>query len=341
MCSGPLARRQLGRGIVSILFEHLPVMPDEVLAAVAKAPELPVIDATIGGGGHAVAILEAHSDRRLVGLDRDVAAVAASRERLARFGTRASVNHASFAELSNVAAEAKLVRGAVGAVLFDLGVSSHQLDTAERGFSYRQEGPLDMRMDTSSSVRAADVVNGWSVEELSALFFEHGETRFARRIARAIVQVRPITSTTQLAEIVERTLPPANRRRGHPARRVFQALRVVVNAELDLLGPAIDEAIDLLAPGGRIIVLAYHSGEDRIVKDRLAVAATGGCHCPVGLPCVCGARPTVRLLNRGARKSSVAEIAANPRAKSARLRVAERLEAREGVEGDGTGGGVL
>jgi 16S rRNA (cytosine1402-N4)-methyltransferase len=214
----------------------------------------------------------------------------------------------------------------VVAVLFDLGVSSPQVDRAERGFSYSQDAPLDMRMDRRESLTAADVVNTYSVERLTSVLYDYGDERFAQRIAKAIVAARPLTSTTELVDVIRSAIPaPARRRGGHPAKRTFQALRIEVNGELDVLGPAIDQAIDVLVPGGRCAVLAYHSGEDRIVKDRFRQADTGGCVCPPGLPCVCGAKPVVRLLRRGIRRPSAAEVAANPRAESARLRAVEKL----------------
>jgi 16S rRNA (cytosine1402-N4)-methyltransferase len=184
-----------------------------------------------------------------------------------------------------------------------------------------------MRMDREQTTTAAEVVNEMPIDRLTDLLRENGEGRMARRIATAIVAARPISSTTDLVDVVRAAVPAAVARRGHPAKRVFQALRIEVNRELDVLPVAIDAAIDLLAPGGRCVVLSYHSGEDRIVKERFLDASTGGCTCPPGLPCVCGAKPTVRLLNRGARKPSAAEVAANPRAESARLRAVERLPA--------------
>jgi 16S rRNA (cytosine1402-N4)-methyltransferase len=212
-------------------------------------------------------------------------------------------------------------------VLFDLGVSSMQLDDPERGFSYRGDGPLDMRADRRQSTTAADVVNGYDEGSLARVLARHGEERFAGRIARAVVAARPLSTTGQLAEIVRDAIPaPARRRGGHPAKRTFQAIRIEVNGELATLGAAIDRAIDLLVPGGRCVVLAYHSGEDRIVKDRFAEAVTGGCVCPPRLPCVCGAVPRVRLVWRGAHRPGPAELAANPRSESARLRAAEKLE---------------
>ena len=302
-------------------FVHRPVMVDEVVGLLADVPPGLVVDATVGGGGHAAALLAAHPGLRLVGIDRDTDALAAAAARLAPFGDRVTaLHHARFDRL------AQLVEEPASAVLLDLGVSSPQFDRPERGFSYRLEGPLDMRMDRSQRRTAADVVNGADEATLARLIADSGERRFARRIARALVAGRPFASTVGLAEAVKAAIPaPARRTGGHPARRVFQALRIAVNDELDVLGPTVDAAVAALRPGGRLVVLAYHSGEDRIVKDRLLHAATGGCTCPPGLPCVCGATPLVRLMNRGARKPSPAEVAANPRSESARLRAAERL----------------
>jgi len=306
-------------------FVHVPVMLDEVVELFESLGPGVFVDATVGGAGHSTALLDAHPDWHLVALDRDPLAVGTARERLDRFAPRVEVHHARFDALTPVALSRRVPEQPIVAVLFDLGVSSPQLDLPERGFSYRNDGPLDMRMDPSDLRSAADIVNEEDEESLAALFVAHGEQRFGRRIARAISAERPITTTAQLARIVSDAVPAAARRRGHPARRVFQALRVSVNAELDVLGPALDAAIELLAPGGRMAVLSYHSGEDRLVKEHLLDAATGGCVCPPGLPCVCGAVPTVRLLNRGARLASAAEIDVNPRAESVRLRAVERL----------------
>jgi 16S rRNA (cytosine1402-N4)-methyltransferase len=214
----------------------------------------------------------------------------------------------------------------IAGVFFDLGVSSPQLDRPERGFSYRFDGPLDMRMDRSRGATAAELVNSLSVAELTRLFVHNGEGRFARPVAEGIVASRPIETTGRLVEVIERYQPGAARKRaGHPAKRVFQALRIEVNAELDVLAVALESALDLVSPKGRCVVLSYHSGEDRLVKSSFASAASGGCLCPAGLPCVCGAVGTVRVLTRGARLASAGEVARNPRAASARLRAAERL----------------
>ncbi|MCU1489363.1 MAG: Ribosomal small subunit methyltransferase [Acidimicrobiaceae bacterium] len=311
-------------------FQHRPVFLEEVLDLLAPLGPGLVVDATLGAAGHAAAILRARDDFQLLGCDQDPDAVAAAAEALAPFAGRARVRQARFDELPALVAEDRANAGLgdpppVVAVLFDLGVSSPQLDRPERGFSYRSDGPLDMRMDPGTGRSAAELVNTAQESELATLFAEHGEERLARRIARAVVAARPLTSTTQLAEVVASAVPAALRRRGHPARRVFQALRVAVNQELEILPGAIDDALQLLAPGGRCIVLAYHSGEDRIVKERFRNAVTGGCTCPPGLPCVCGADPQFTLLTRGARKPSAAEVEANPRAEAARLRAVERM----------------
>ena len=312
---------------MSQAFEHQPVMADEIVAILGDVPPGLLVDATVGGGGHARALLGARPQSRLLGIDRDEDAVAAAARTLAPFGDRVRLEHARFDQLP------RYVDEPVAGVLFDLGVSSYQLDEAERGFSYRADAPLDMRMDRTSPRTAADVVNTTDERELARLFAENGERRFARRIAGRIVAHRPITTTAQLADIVKDAIPAATRRTGgHPAKRVFQAVRIAVNDELDILPQAIDSAVELLAPQGRCVVLAYHSGEDRIVKDRFRHAASGGCVCPPGLPCVCGAEPTVRLLTRGARKPSAAEVARNPRAESARLRAVEKLEPLPAVE---------
>jgi 16S rRNA (cytosine1402-N4)-methyltransferase len=313
---------------VSEGFEHRPVMVDEIVDVFRPVPPGLIVDATVGGGGHARALLDALPQHRLLGLDQDEEALVAANVTLSGFADRVTLRHARFDRLKVMVREAE--GDPVVGVLFDLGVSSPQVDRADRGFSYSQNAPLDMRMDRTQSLTAAAVVNDYPVDRLIAILHDYGDERFAARVANAIVAARPLTSTAQLVDVIRGAIPaPARRRGGHPAKRTFQALRIEVNSELDVLGPALDEAIDVLAPGGRCAVLAYHSGEDRIVKDRFRNAETGGCVCPPGMPCVCGAQPLVRLIRRGVRKPSAAEVAANPRAESARLRAVEKLEPQD------------
>lgn len=308
-------------------FAHDPVMRGEIIELLGPVPAGLVVDATVGGGGHARALLEAHPHLQVLGIDQDADARRAAAERLAPFGSRARVVAARFDQLAAV------VRGTgnrtVSGVLFDLGVSSPQLDRPDRGFSYRAAGPLDMRMDRASARTAADVVNGYPPDRLASVLRELGDERFAGRIAAAVVAARPIGTTTELAEVVRAAIPAATRRQGgHPAKRTFQALRIEVNDELQVLGTALDQVIELLAPRGRVVVLSYHSGEDRIVKDRLRAGATGALP-PPGLPVEperLGPPPRLHLLRRGAWTPSAAEVGANPRAASARLRAAERLD---------------
>jgi 16S rRNA (cytosine1402-N4)-methyltransferase len=301
-------------------------MADRIVEIFRAVPAGVIVDATLGGAGHARLLLEARPDCRLLGLDRDTEALAAASERLAVYGDRVMLRHSRFDRLATIMSELQISEAS--GVLFDLGVSSHQLDRPERGFSFRNPGPVDMRMDPTQSWSAHDVVNGYSEDQLAEVLRVHGDERFADRIARAIVAARPIQDTAELAGIVRDAIPAAARRTGgHPARRTFQAIRIEVNDELAMLAGAVDDAIEATGPGGRVALLSYHSGEDRIVKDRFRVAATGGCTCPVGLPCVCDAVRTVRLLRPGAWKPTKAEIAENPRAESARLRVVEKLAA--------------
>lgn len=305
-------------------YRHEPVMAGEVVELFGPVPPGVVVDATVGGGGHAGALLAAHPHLRVVGLDRDEAAVTAARAALRPFGDRATVVRARFDQLRSTLRE--MGHETVSGALFDLGVSSAQLDDPSRGFSYRADAPLDMRMDRSQPRTAADVVNEATEEELVRILREYGDERHARRIARAIVAARPLRTTGELAAVIRDAIPaPARRRGGHPARRAFQALRIEVNEELRVLRPALDDAIAVLVPAGRLVVLSYHSGEDRIVKEALRQAVTGGCTCPPGLPCACGAVPVARYVVRGARRPSAAEIARNPRAESARLRAIEKL----------------
>lgn len=310
---------------------HQPVMADEVLGTLAPQPGSLQIDATVGGGGHTERILEAASpDGRVLGLDADEAAVERVGRRLARFGDRLVLRRANFRELAEVAPAAGF--GAVDGLLFDLGLSSFQLADADRGFGFRAGGPLDMRFDTARGVPAAELLATLSADELAALFRRYGEEPAAWRIAKAIVSARataPVGTAEDLAALVERVVPPnpRQRRRTHPATRVFQSLRIAVNGELDALEAGLAAAMDLLRPGGRLVVLSYHSLEDRIVK-RFLNTERRGCTCPPEvLVCICGRSPRLRLVTRPSITPSAAEVEANPRARSARLRAAERLAA--------------
>jgi 16S rRNA (cytosine1402-N4)-methyltransferase len=302
-------------------FEHIPVLRDEVVSLFAPVPSGVLVDATVGGGGHSEALLAAYDGLRIIGLDRDAIALEAAGRRLARFGDRVTLVHAPFSALADT------VDAPLSGVLFDLGVSSPQLDVRERGFSFRTDATLDMRMDQSTGATAGQLVNELPESALAALFRENGEGRLSGRIAHAVVAARPLTSTVQLAEVVAAAVPAAVRRKGNPATRVFQALRIAVNDELGELASALPVAIELLVVGGRCAVISYHSGEDRLTKTIFAEAATGGCVCPPSLPCVCGAVVRHELIFRGARRPSAAELSHNRRASSARLRVIARTAA--------------
>jgi 16S rRNA (cytosine1402-N4)-methyltransferase len=311
---------------------HIPVMAEEVMSMLAPTPGSLHIDATLGGGGHTERILEATDpDGRLLGLDADGAAIARVAGRLQpRFGDRLVLRQTNFRALATVAPEAGFAK--VDGALFDLGLSSYQLADTDRGFGFRAGGPLDMRFDTSRGVPAAELLATLDATELAALFGRYGEEPRAGRIARAIVDARrtaPVETAEELAALVERVAPPNPRqpRRTHPATRVFQALRIAVNEEMDALREGLAAALDLLRPGGRLVVLSYHSLEDRIVK-RFFADERRGCVCPPELPvCVCGRNPRLRLVTRPSLTPSAAEVEANPRARSARLRAAERLAA--------------
>lgn len=312
-------------------FEHRPVMLDEVLETFAPLGAGLFVDATVGGGGHADGILRQHRDRRVLGLDRDPRALEAAGRRLDRHGDRVALLRCRFDTVSALLDDPGTTRGLpfTGA-LFDLGVSSPQLDRGERGFSHRFDGPLDMRMDPDGPLDAAQVVNNYDERDLVRLLRSNADEPHARRIAAAIVAARPLRSTGELAQVVVQAVPAAARRTGrHPAMRTFQAIRIEVNDELAVIEPALTAVIDRLQPGGRVVVIAYHSGEDRIVKHVLRQAADGVCECPSGLPCICGAGPSVRLLRRKVRRPSAVEVAANPRSASARFRSAERLAVGE------------
>ena len=308
-----------GRGIGG----HESVMVREVIEVLCPIPPGVFLDATVGAGGHTAALLERRPDLSFVGLDRDPSALATAARRLPE-GVR--LRQCSFADLG--AALVQLGVDALSGVVFDLGVSSMQLDTPERGFSYRAAGPIDMRMDPGSALCAAQIVNEWPADRLASLLRRYGDEPHARGIARAIVARRPLRDTVELAEVVRAAIPARRRRHGgHPAKRSFQALRIAVNDELDQIAPALAQAIDHLAPRGRGVVLSYHSGEDRLVKDALADAVSGGCACPPRLPCVCGAVGCVRLLSRRPARPEECETRRNPRASSARLRSFEKLPA--------------
>jgi 16S rRNA (cytosine1402-N4)-methyltransferase len=308
---------------------HLPVMRDRVLELLAPALTLPgavLVDATLGRAGHAKALLTAHPGLSLIGIDTDASAIEQSRVALVAFGGRVTLVQAVYDQLPQILAGAGVQ--AVQGVLFDLGVSSPQLDDPGRGFAYAQDAPLDMRMNQASELTAADVLNSYPASELTRVLREYGEERYARRIADAVVRERmraPITSTSRLVEIVRASIPaPARRTGGNPAKRTFQALRIEVNGELDALQRALPAALDSIAVGGRIVTLAYHSLEDRAVKRALADRTADTT--PAGLPVLLeSSRPQFRLLTRGAERPSADELAVNPRAASARLRAAERV----------------
>jgi 16S rRNA (cytosine1402-N4)-methyltransferase len=297
----------------------------ELLAPALQEPGAVVVDGTLGLGGHAEALLEASPQARLVGIDRDPQALRLAGERLARFGDRFTPVHTVYDRVGEVIAEH--AGGAAQAVLFDLGVSSLQLDVAERGFAYREDAPLDMRMDQGEGRTAAEVLNTYETGALERILRDYGEERFARRVARAVVRQRerePFRTSAQLVELLRATIPAASQRSGgHPAKRTFQALRIEVNGELDAWRSALPAALDGLAVGGRVAVLSYHSLEDRLTKHALRAGARSSA--PEGLPVELPEhRPWLRLLTRGAEEPGADEVAGNPRAASARLRAAER-----------------
>ena len=303
---------------------HQPVLLPECVEAFAPAALGVIVDGTFGGGGHTRALLASYPRVQIIGIDRDPEAVAnAPQDRRARIVLG---NFRDMARLVNDELDAPPdVGGTVDGVLLDLGISSHQVDTAERGFSYHRSGPIDMRMGADAPSSAADLVNTYDRDELRDLIRRYGEERFAGRITDAIIAARPIGDTTELAATIANAVPAAARRGGHPARRTFQALRIATNAELDALSTGLEAAIELLRPGGRLCVIAYHSLEDRIVKRRIAAGATR-CVCPPGLPiCACG--NVAELEDLGRIRPTTAEIQANPRARSAILRVAGKVAA--------------
>jgi 16S rRNA (cytosine1402-N4)-methyltransferase len=308
---------------------HLPVLVDRVVALVAPALDAErsvLVDATLGLGGHTEAILSSCPNARVVGLDRDETALRLAADRLEPFGGRVSFVHAVYDELPRVLADLGLPQ--VQGVLFDLGVSSMQLDEAERGFAYSQDAPLDMRMDPSGGITAAEVLNTYSARDLARLLSSYGEERFARRIADSVVRERetqPFDTSARLVELIRNAIPaPARRTGGNPAKRTFQALRIEVNDELGVLDRALPAAIDALAVGGRIVVMSYQSLEDKIAKRHLVARSTSTA--PPDLPVVpAESEPELRLLTRGADKADADEVARNPRAASVRVRAAERV----------------
>ena len=307
-------------------YSHKPVLLNECIQALNIRPDGVYVDGTLGRAGHSLEIARRLTTGRLICIDRDQAAIDAARVRLAPYLDRVTLIHSNFSDLGDVLGEAG-VNGADG-MLFDLGVSSPQLDDASRGFSYMQDAPLDMRMDTTAPLTAADVVNTWSQEELRRILYEYGEERYAPAIAKAIVRAReqaPVETTLELVEIIKGAMPPAAlREKQHPAKRSFQAVRIAVNGELDALPPMLRAAVDGLNPGGRLAVITFRSLEDRIVKRALAGMAKG-CTCPPEFPvCVCGKKPQIRLVTHKPVTAGAAELEDNPRARSAKLRVAEK-----------------
>jgi 16S rRNA (cytosine1402-N4)-methyltransferase len=316
---------------------HLPVLLQEVLYGLHCEQGGVFLDGTVGCGGHATAILEQHPDNRVIGIDRDQAALDVAARELEPFGTRASLYHERFEAFESILSQQfsgdlrpdDAPRMILDGFLLDLGVSSLQLDDPERGFSFQSTARLDMRMNRQESRSAYDIVNTASAEELADLFFQYGEERQSRRIARKIIATRaqaPIETTTQLAELVAQAIPKRfHPQRIHPATRVFQALRIAVNGELEQLQQTVERAILWLKPGGRICIIAFHSLEDRIVKRTFAALAKG-CQCPTNFPvCVCGKRPCLTLVSRKPLVATPTEQQSNPRSRSAKLRIAEKI----------------
>ena len=307
--------------------QHVPVMLRECIEGLAIRPDGVYLDGTLGRGGHSEAIARRLTEGRLIGIDRDPQAIKEAGERLAPFGERVTLIHGRFSELERILRELRIP--AVDGMLFDLGVSSPQLDDGARGFSYRTDAPLDMRMDPGSSLSAFEVVNEWPADRLKKILYEYGEERYAPAVAAAICRSRqegPIRSTLQLADIVRKAMPASSlREKQHPAKRTFQAIRIAVNDELTEVSDMMAAAPDLLNPGGRLCVISFHSLEDRIVKNAIA-SREKGCTCPREFPvCVCGFTQTLRSVTRKPIQPTQEETETNPRARSARLRIAERV----------------
>jgi len=315
----------VGRLQMASDFLHQPALLRETVSLFGEIPPGVVIDATVGGGGHSSALLDARSDLSVLGVDRDASARRAAQVTLASYGDRVMVVAGEFGDVAGVVARNRefIAGRSIVGVLMDLGVSSPQLDDPTRGFSFRADAPLDMRMDPTTGITAAELIQSIPEPDLARLLHHHGETRFARSIARSIKSRSPQT-TAELVEAVEVAVPAAARRRGHVAARAFQALRVEVNDEEGELSRGLDGALFVLGLGGVLAVISYHSGEDRVVKAFLRNAETGGCTCPVNMPCVCGATSKMRLLKASAVMASADEIARNPRSRSARLRAGWR-----------------
>jgi len=308
-------------------FSHYSVMLSECIDGLNIDPAGIYVDCTLGGGGHSLEIARRLTTGRLICIDQDTAAIRAASERLSEVSDRVIFEHDNFSNIRAI-----LDRNGIPAVngaLIDLGVSSYQLDTPERGFSYNYDAPLDMRMDTDAPRSAYDIVNGASFEELRRIITEYGEERFAHQIAKNIVRAReesPVETTFALVDIIKRSIPPKNRQDGgHPAKRTFQAIRIAVNDELAIIEPTVTSLIDVLAPGGRLCVITFHSLEDRIVKQTYQAAAKG-CTCPPDFPvCICGKKPKIDIITRKPLTAGEAELAENNRSHSAKLRIAQRI----------------
>ena len=311
-----------------INFSHRSVLLDECIESLNIKPDGIYVDGTAGGGGHSLKIVKRLTNGgRLIAIDRDDAAIAAATDRLSEYLDRVTFVRNNFSSAADVCRELGIEK--IDGILLDLGVSSYQLDTAERGFSHNNDAPLDMRMDRRGDLDAYTVVNTYSFEELKRVIWEYGEERFAPKIASMIVkrrEIKPIESTGELVDVIKSAIPAAAREGGHhPAKRTFQAIRIEVNGELDAIAPAIKNAKDIMAEGGRIVIITFHSLEDRIVKQTYADMASG-CTCPKNLPiCVCGKKPEVKVLTKKPILPSERELEENPRSRSAKLRVCEKL----------------
>ena len=308
-------------------FYHVSVLLNECLDGLNIKPDGIYVDGTLGGAGHSSQIAKRLTTGRLIGIDRDTVALKAAGERLAQVTDRATLVHANFCEMKQVLQDLQISGG--DGILLDLGVSSPQLDDAQRGFSYMADAPLDMRMNNEDSLSAYQVVNHWSQEELKRILYTYGEERYAPQIAAAICrrrEVQPIKTTMELVDVIRSAMPPAAlREKQHPAKRSFQAIRIAVNDELGAVETIMKDAVDLLNPGGRLAIITFHSLEDRIVKNGMAEAAKG-CTCPPSFPvCVCGKKPRVKLISRKPITASNEELEVNPRSRSAKLRVCEKL----------------